>query len=217
MNSNSNNPNKKKYRNINAYILAGGKSARMRQDKAFLDINGKFFIDIIIEKLSNIFEDIYLVGKHYSHPLLKKSLPDIIKNKGPIGGVLTALTHSKSSINFLTGLDYPLLDSRIIKILLMASEEENFKYTAYVPRLDDGIHPLFAIYKTQSIDKVKGCIAQKRYQLRCILNGIDTKYINLVIKAMRYTDNLNEKDIKRCFFNLNTPEDYKRLFKIIGK
>ena len=203
---------KVRYKDINAYILAGGKSSRMQMDKAFIRIGDKYFIDVIIEKLSTVFENIYLVGKIYSHPFLKQSIPDLVEGKGPIGGILTALTHSEKNINFFIGLDYPLLDSRIIEILLEISEKDNFNCLAYVPKLEDGIHPLFAIYRREIINKVKECISKNRYQVRCIYNNTKTKYINLIIKAIEYSDNLTKEDIKRCFYNLNTPEDYKALF-----
>ena len=206
-------PNKLKYKNINAYILAGGKSIRMQKDKAFLPIYGKFFIDVIIEELYNIFENIYIIGKSYSHPYIKGSMPDIISDKGPIGGILTALTHSKKDINFITGLDYPFIDIRVIKILAKISQNDNFSYLAYVPKLEDGIHPLFAIYNRKIIDKVKECIYQKRYMVRCIYEDTKTKYVNLLIKDVKYSDNLTEEEIKKCFYNLNTPEDYRKLFE----
>ena len=204
----------KKYNGINAYILGGGKSTRMQQDKAFLKIKGKYFIDIIIEELSNLFENIYLIGKDYHHPLLKQSIPDIIKNKGPIGGIFTALKYSKMDINFFIGLDYPLLDSEIIKLLLTISERVNFQHMVYVPQLDDGLHPLFSVYMKQSFEGVDKCIASGLYQVRCIFNRVKTQYVNLVIKAREYSDNINEEKIKRCFFNLNTPKDYEKLFEI---
>ena len=45
-------------------ILAAGKSKRMGVDKAFLEINGKSFIEIITEKLKDISKIIIVAGKH---------------------------------------------------------------------------------------------------------------------------------------------------------
>ena len=201
------------YKNINAFVLAGGKSIRMGRDKAFLRINGRLFIDLIIEELSILFKNIYVVGKHYHHPSLKDSTLDIVKNTGPIGGILTALTMTDSEINFFTGLDYPFIDWKVIKAFIEISKDDNFTYQAYVPKLDDGIHPLFAIYKRDILDSVKECISKREYRVRCIYQSVKTNYINILIKVPQYSDNLNDRNVKKCFYNLNSLEDYKRIFE----
>ncbi len=46
---------------ITGIILAGGKSSRMGEDKAFIPCSGKALIEILIDKLSALFEDLLIV------------------------------------------------------------------------------------------------------------------------------------------------------------
>lgn len=49
--------------NINAYILTGGQSRRLNMDKSLVQLNGMTLTEIIHQKLSSIFNNIYVVGK----------------------------------------------------------------------------------------------------------------------------------------------------------
>ena len=42
-------------------VLAGGRSSRMRSNKAFIEVRGQRIIDNIIGKLSDTFDEIVLV------------------------------------------------------------------------------------------------------------------------------------------------------------
>ena len=89
---------------INAFILGGGKSRRLKSDKAFLQHRGRFFIDIVTECAASIFSNVYLVGKNYEHPQLQGSYPDDVDNAGPLGGILTALRRTDTGLNFFVAL-----------------------------------------------------------------------------------------------------------------
>lgn len=54
--------------NINAYILTGGQSRRLNMDKSLVQLNGMTLTEIIHQKLSSIFNNIYVVGKENHFP-----------------------------------------------------------------------------------------------------------------------------------------------------
>ena len=84
-------------RNISDYILCGGLSSRMHQEKGLVLFKEKPFMAHVIAAVTPITNDIYLVTKNLDYEVFGYPLvSDIYENKGPVGGIYTALNHSKT-------------------------------------------------------------------------------------------------------------------------
>jgi len=195
-----------KYSKINAFILAGGKSSRIDTDKAFLKYRGKYFIDIIIESISTLFERVYLIGKDYKNNLLAGSYSDEIEGVGPLGGIYTALKKTDKQINFLTGADYPFIDPEIIAYLIKIIEENSQNYHALVPLMPDGPHPLCAFYTRACLPSIIKCLNEGNNRVLCIAKYTPLLYYDM-IEACRV---FSLERLRRNFININSNEDYLR-------
>lgn len=106
------------HKKVAGIILAGGKSSRMGQDKAFLSYNGVFFIDHMIKILQEVgLEDIYVSGDIDGYPCI----PDSVEYKGPaqaIEGVLNTLNQSYDSALFVP-VDMPIITPEILSNLII--------------------------------------------------------------------------------------------------
>ncbi len=188
---------------VSAYILAGGKSERMGENKAFLFFREKPFIDEIYNGLSRIFKNVTIVTKPEYKALYKrkKLVFDIMSLQTPLVGILTALKHSINDFVFIKSCDNPIFSADLIK----AMTEQINGYDVVMPKLSDGFHPLFAIYS-------KNCLTPIENQLK---NGnrrtIDFfRHVNICL--------MDEEKVKKydpdlvSFININTKKDYE-LFK----
>ena len=83
-----------------AIILAGGKSTRMGFDKQLLKIDRRRLMDSIINKLKKEFDEIIIVTNRPELyiGLSHKITVDIIKDKGPLGGIHAGLLDRKSVV-----------------------------------------------------------------------------------------------------------------------
>src|SRR5688572_33465590 len=109
--------------NITAFILAGGKSSRMGTDKGLVPFRGKEMIRWSIDLLQPIFNDVYLVANRPEYA--KFGLPvlsDMLHEKGPIGGIYTALTSSNTTWNFIMACDMPFMNNQVIHKLISDCE-----------------------------------------------------------------------------------------------
>jgi molybdenum cofactor guanylyltransferase len=127
-----------------AFILAGGKSKRFGADKTVYPVNGKPLIEYVTGVLSGIFSDISIIAddvEKYRY-LDLPCHPDIIPGMGPIGGIYTALHHSRSEYSFIVAGDMPGLNAGLIRYMLSLAGEHD----VVVPFVGGNYEALHALY-----------------------------------------------------------------------
>jgi molybdopterin-guanine dinucleotide biosynthesis protein A len=183
---------------ITAYILAGGKSQRMGTDKGLLLLNGKPFVSHICEAVKPIVgENIVIVSSNADYDFFGYTrIEDIVPDKGPVGGIYTALQQSKTKLNFILSVDAPLVSTELLFWML---ENRDDSYGMTQVQAEEKIYPLIAIY-----DRSLGIIFEenlKKNQLR----------LRQVIEGIRYKTLLIPEKWRTQVQNINTPEEYQKI------
>ena len=189
-------------RSISCIILAGGVSSRLGEDKTLLRYKNRRLIDIVIECAAPLFSATYISGKVYTHPLVNGCFEDEITEAGPLGGIYTALRKSNSTLNFIVGADYPLLDPGIIRLLRDRALDLGSHCDGLIPQTSDGLHPLFAFYRKSCARYAELCISRGCYRVRCM-----EKYGSFI----HYTPKRETAAWQKNFTNINSPLDYSLL------
>ena len=190
-----------KHPNITLAVLAGGKAKRMQgANKALLKHNGVTFVEQIIENLSLRFGETIIIsndneiGKVTQCPIYK----DIIRDKGPLGGIHSALINALNPAVFIVSCDMPFANAGVLDKITEQASIEN--YEAVVPIYKGRMEPLFAFYSANTINRLTGILNGGSLSVKAFLEKINTKYVKLPA-----TD---EHD--RCFTNINTIKDYNQ-------
>jgi len=104
---------------ISAYVLAGGNSRRFGSDKARATLHGHPLILTLSNQLIGLGFKVTVVGKHDDQyaDLGLDTIGDIEPDKGPIGGLRTALTHRRAGWILLCSCDMLGIDERWIAAL----------------------------------------------------------------------------------------------------
>jgi len=192
-----------------ALILAGGKSRRMKTDKAFLRLGNETFIGRLIKELRNFPE--LLISAAPGNAALYKTLgveviEDSIPDCGPMGGLLTALNACRSGALLAVSCDFPFFNAALAERL--ADELCLGDYDAVIPVTRDGvIQPLCAIYRKTCADVFSDQIKRGEYKMQDALKMLDCSVIST--GALSFHD--------APFFNVNTPEDYDEALKIFAQ
>lgn len=184
-----------------AVILAGGKSARLGQDKALLEFEGKSLIQRVFDTLKPIFKKIYIITNNKDRFLFLDSpvVSDIYPNNGPMGGIYTGLFYSKSPV-FAVACDMPFLDPAIVQFL----DKRLQNCDAAVFRSPEGVHPLHACYSQSVLSTMKDCLIHGDVKMVNFLDKVKTLEINVdKIRSLdphgRFLSNINTyDDLKRC-------------------
>lgn len=181
--------------NINAIILAGGKSKRMGFNKELITLHDKRLIDTQIETLKKVFKTIYVVSpnKHLYKDKDVVVIEDILESKGPLTGLHTGLYHSDTTYNYLIACDMPHIDLNFINHQIAKLEDKE----AYVVK-STYYEPFHGFYNKSLVNKIETFFqTSQKFQV-----FIDT--INVDIST-----NINPF----IFYNINTPLDLYRLEK----
>ncbi|MGL5712171.1 MAG: molybdenum cofactor guanylyltransferase [Paraclostridium sp.] len=177
-------------------ILAGGKSSRMNyNNKAFLRYKEKSFIENIINA-GRDFDEIIIIAndkKAYEKYNLKV-VEDIFEDKGPLGGIHSALINSKYDKVLCIACDMPLIKREILNKM----GRLNYEKDVLVPKVEKRLQPLCAIYSKKLVDGIESDLKKNENKLQDFILSKDYKVIDI---------NFNEDN----FTNINTPDEYKQL------
>ncbi|MDI6601834.1 MAG: molybdenum cofactor guanylyltransferase [Thermoanaerobacteraceae bacterium] len=141
-------------------ILAGGAASRMGKDKALLQWGDTDLLGNSINILREIFDEVIVVSSTvYSYNV--KYVSDIYNGQGPLSGILAGLGASNDRYNFITAVDMPFIDIRLIRYMQKMTEG----YDIVVPKNGEFLEPLCAIYSKDCIDKIDSMMkdGQKKY------------------------------------------------------
>ncbi len=186
-------------KNIGAYILAGGKSSRMGEDKGLVLLKGKPMVEHVITALHQVFSEVRIVSNNrYYEQFGLKVLADLIPDKGPMGGIYTGLKDSPNAMNFFISCDMPFVSKKSLELLLDQAEVDQIT----VSIINDRFQPLFAVYPKSILPELEVLMNQNLLKLK------------LMIEALTYHQVLlnNEgEDLKKEFKNINTKAELDEL------
>ena len=180
-------------------ILAGGRAARMGgRDKAFAAVDGEPIAVRTVRLFHRLFPQV-IVATHRPERfrgLDVETVSDRYPDCGPLGGIHTAMLASRHPWLFVVACDMPGLDPDVIGWLLARPRSAD----AVVPRWDDDVEPLHALYAAHTLPVVERCLAGGRHAMREFLPAINVDYVG-------------EHELRtlggaaRSLLNGNTPED----------
>ncbi|HID56154.1 TPA: molybdenum cofactor guanylyltransferase [Candidatus Poribacteria bacterium] len=185
---------------ISAILLAGGRSSRFKKDKALIPWEGKPLILRQIEMLKPIFNEIIVVTgdeRRYENMLDVTVVEDLIKGKGPLGGIHAGLSFSSNDYNLILPCDMPMLDEKVISLLL---EEIEDWARIILPVVRGYVEPLVGIYHRDCIPFAEMLLRGGKLKVLGLMDFVPTKLIP--------EDKVLEVDPElTSFLNLNRPED----------
>lgn len=186
--------------NATGIILAGGNSSRMGANKALLKIGNTTVIEKIVEEMKMITDELIVVTNTFDDfqflglPLVA----DIRNGLGPLAGLEAGLMASSNECNMITACDMPFISQSLGRTLL----QHLATYEAVVPRVDGGLHPLFAAYR-------KSCLTEIQYSLDHNQLSIRSFYDRIHLKVLDESSSKFEFD-SMSLFNMNEPKEYEK-------
>ncbi len=184
---------------IIAAVLAGGKSSRMGQDKGLMLLNGKPMIQYVLDAINACQLPAIIVSGNKAYSQFGyEVIQDIEMNKGPMGGLLSAMESVNATHVLLLCCDMPLITSDIIIHLISEVEEHGVTVAA----INNQLMPLLAVYSLRIKDIVKQRITLNELKMQDLINAVDHKIVSF--------DNYKTLN-SHWFINVNSPADFALL------
>ncbi|MCC6445771.1 MAG: molybdenum cofactor guanylyltransferase [Armatimonadetes bacterium] len=191
---------------IELFILAGGKSSRMGRDKASLPFGGEAMLERIVQRLQEAFPRLTVVkAKGQRLPETgAQILEDDMPERGPMGGLYTALKHLERPKCLIVSCDVPFVSAAFLSHLA----ELPLAGDAIVPVWEGRLQPLQAVYARSILAGVEARIHSGRLQMMDLLK-------HQAIRVIGDEDILPFAPSGRTFMNVNTPEAYEEALGIL--
>ncbi len=183
-------------------IQAGGESRRMGQDKALLPFLGQPLVSRVIARLQPLADEIIVTtNRPENYAFLGVPLfPDIIPNRGALGGLFTALSAARHPWVGVVACDMPFASAALLdyarKVLIREGVD------VVIPASGESQYePLHAVYRRAA------CLPQIRAALDQGAWKMISWFPDVKVRSLT-TDEIARHDPRGlAFANINTPEE----------
>jgi molybdopterin-guanine dinucleotide biosynthesis protein A len=180
-------------------VLAGGRATRMGgRDKAFAAVGGEPIAVRTVLLFRTLFPQVIVATNRPEryHGLGVETVEDVFPGCGPLAGIHAAMRAAAHPHVFVAACDMPGLDADVIRFLLGRIGDAD----AVVPRWDDDIEPLHAVYAVRVLPHIEEALHAGRHALRDFLPRVRVDYVG--------EDELSRfRGTARSMLNVNTPEE----------
>lgn len=193
-------------------IQAGGRSSRMGHDKALLDFGGQPLIQRVLSRLESLADETIITTNHpeeyrfLGFPLI----PDVIPDRGALGGLYTALSAASHPLVATVACDMPFANAKLLcKCRDLLLTDSNID--AVIPGTERGLEPLHAIYRRQTcLSPVKAAIEADQWKMIAWHREVNVRVLTPEETEVYDPDGL-------AFWNVNTPEEFESALRRIHK
>jgi len=185
-------------RRVSAIVLTGGRSIRMKENKAFIEIGSQPLLQRIVSDLRQEFAEVILSTNEPDlyRRINAKIVKDNIPYCGPLNGIHAGLSAAAHVHAFVVACDMPFMDVKLAALLADLAEG----YDVVVPVVDGHYQPLYAVYS-------KACLPYIKENLKHNIYRIAAFYDYVRVRRVEEAEIEMISDKHKVFFNLNTPED----------
>jgi molybdopterin-guanine dinucleotide biosynthesis protein A len=186
---------------VTAFVLAGGKSSRMRSDKAFLRLGDETLLTQALKLAGAVASEVCIVGDAKKFAAFGRVVEDVYRERGPLGGIHAALSGSTTEVNVMLAVDLPFVTQKLLQYLLSRALESGAMVT--VPRTGSGFQPLGAVYRRGFAEVAEQSLLEGK-------NKIDSLFARVETCVIEESELVRAGFSEQMFRNLNTPEELEK-------
>jgi molybdopterin-guanine dinucleotide biosynthesis protein A len=186
-----------------AILLAGGESKRLGRDKSLLMIEGQPLVAHTAHKLAALSDDLILVTNHPERygplNLPVRLVPDERPGVGALMGLYSGLNAARYPWAVVVACDMPFLSLPLLRHMLTLLGDCDLA----IPRLDEMLEPLHAVYSKACLPPMARMLDQNRRRIVSFFPEVRVCYVERQVVERFDARHLS-------FFNVNTWQDWTR-------
>jgi molybdopterin-guanine dinucleotide biosynthesis protein A len=226
---------------VTGYVLAGGLSTRMGQDKALLELGGVPLIELAVQKLGAVVSKVRILGSRPEFQAHAPMVEDLYKGCGPLGGLDAALADTTSDWILILPVDMPFVPVRLLRCWVSDVLAEDTARIA-IFSCNGRPQPALCMLHREVRPFVADALSRSSFKLYTVfedtassvaaVHGVSLERV-LLVQESRETANLllrdrdgaggsemglplEELESDLWFANLNTPEEFAKAQKLVG-
>jgi molybdenum cofactor guanylyltransferase len=187
-----------------AALLAGGKSTRMGRDKAYLPVEWEGTSVPLWKRQLGVLQalapDRLVISgpRKPGYPESVTVLADEYDGLGPLGGIATCLSKTRTTLLLVLAIDLPQIQPAFLLKLLVRSEPG----CGVVPVYQNRFEPLIALYPAAALEVATDQLSKQDYVLQHFVEKLLKNRL-----VIRYDVELSEESQLK---NWNTPDGRER-------
>ena len=203
---------------VTGVILAGGKSRRMGENKALMQLGNDSLIGHVIHRMRLLTDELLLITNsptEYAH-LGVSTHGDIFPDTGALGGIYTGLIYAAHDAALCVACDSPFLEPKLLTYLVSVLGE----YDAVMPETYSSNKDIGVTNPSHSTDQITLQTLCAAYSKRC-LPIIESMLRESELRVHALAERAHIKRVPpeawqtfdsegMSFFNINTPKDFER-------
>jgi molybdopterin-guanine dinucleotide biosynthesis protein A len=200
-----------------AFLLAGGQSRRLGEDKRFLGYEGKPLLVGAYEAAAAVSDEIWaLLADPRDEPKVREALGhrpirfafDPEPRAGPLGALASALSLTSRDYVLVLAVDYPLITGAFLSELKAVLADRAEKPDVFAPRWQGVPQVACAFYRTSLASELQTAFERGERSLRRWVEGLSAERVMTLPEDVwrAWAD-------ESAFLNVNTPEDVERLLR----
>ncbi|MCL4460063.1 MAG: molybdenum cofactor guanylyltransferase [Chloroflexi bacterium] len=191
---------------LTVIVLAGGKSSRLGVDKALLTLGrDRPLLQHVIERLRGIGDEVIIVSNSADHRQPGTILvEDIYQEMGSLGGIYSGLLSASFQHALVVACDMPFLNQGLLRYMAELPRD----YDVLIPRVEDNLEPLHAIYAKSCLEPIHDLLREGNLKIIDFFPEVRVRYLEETEIDPYDPEHLS-------FFNINTAAQLRQAEEII--
>jgi molybdopterin-guanine dinucleotide biosynthesis protein A len=195
---------------VHGFVLAGGRSSRMGQDKALLPFRGRPMVEIAVEKLRSFCAEVSIAGNRDDLSSIAPVAHEPRIDIGPGAGIEAGLLACQQPWALVLPVDVPLVPVELLRNWTVATLEQG-EAGALVSFLIVGRdrQPAFSTWQRSCLPAVAASLDAGERRLNGLLDSIgdlDSGWL-WPANASQFAPGATSVQMEFWFSNVNTPQE----------
>ena len=184
---------------VHGFVLAGGTSSRMGQDKALLEFCGRPMIALAVETLRAVCAEVAISGNRDDLARWATVVHESRAGAGPAAGIEAALQAAKHGWVLMLPVDLPLMSAELLQGWVRAVLARDDVRASYL-HCEGEPHPALCLVHQECVTAFQEALDANDRKLTRIFARLGGRLLVLDAATLM-------PDAARCFANVNTPQE----------
>jgi molybdopterin-guanine dinucleotide biosynthesis protein A len=196
---------------VACFVLAGGKSSRFGENKAFARLGGVPVLELMLELLFGFTKEPVIIGSRREYEVFEvEVVEDRHPGEGPLGGIITALdvtskSPARCAWNLIVSCDMPFVTRAWLSY--MVDRALSSAVDVLFPRSQTGDEPLCGCWRTAALPQLQAAFDEG-------IRKVTDAAARVRVEVLDETHWKRFDTAGRLFWNMNTQQHYEEAVRI---